>query len=380
MTLNSPAGVKHDVILIGASVRAMAGSVSRAGLRPLCVDLFGDADLLTRHPDSLRCSIETYPFGFGEILRELPPLPVIYSGGLENYPELIAEIEKRHRVLGNSSEVLRRIRDPFQFHGALNGLGVQTPRTSESLPNEIHSHWLRKRRRSSAGRGIRFALPSDSSDDDHFFQEFIDGKPCSAIFAAPVKNTKLFGSGQYASTRLIGMTEQLVGCDWLNAKPFWYCGNIGPIEPSAEVKSQLQCIAKLGETFHLEGCFGVDFLLTERGIVPLEINPRFTASMELFERFEQGFSIFTDSSEIEASRGKCVGKAIWHTPCACRVMRRTRELLNSDFADIPHEGQELGAHEPLVSIFATASNRTSVEDELRRIAEEIPRIFQLREI
>ena len=102
-----------DVILIGASVRALADSAGRAGLNPICVDLFRDADLLARHPDSLICPFEQYPEGFWPALQSLPPLPVIYSGGLENYSSLVDLISTRHEIRGNAGSVLRRVRDPF---------------------------------------------------------------------------------------------------------------------------------------------------------------------------------------------------------------------------------------------------------------------------
>ena len=39
-----------DLVIIGASARAAAFSAHRAGMRPWCVDLFGDADLARRFP------------------------------------------------------------------------------------------------------------------------------------------------------------------------------------------------------------------------------------------------------------------------------------------------------------------------------------------
>ena len=40
----------EHLLLFGASVRAAAFSALRAGLRPWCADLFGDADLQARCP------------------------------------------------------------------------------------------------------------------------------------------------------------------------------------------------------------------------------------------------------------------------------------------------------------------------------------------
>src|SRR5262249_42652458 len=93
------------VIIIGASVRAAAASAYRAGLRPWCADLFADRDLQRLGP--MR-RITRYPDEFREVLREAPPkVPLIYTGGLENYPRLLAGY--KGPLWGNDSFVLRQI-------------------------------------------------------------------------------------------------------------------------------------------------------------------------------------------------------------------------------------------------------------------------------
>ncbi|WP_217551268.1 ATP-grasp domain-containing protein, partial [Pantoea sp. GbtcB22] len=71
--------------------------------------------------------------------------------------------------------------------------------------------WLRKPLKSGGGLGIRFSKPGESASPHHYFQEFIDGTPMSAL---------------YGGTTLLGVTEQLIGEPWLHATPFAYCGNI----------------------------------------------------------------------------------------------------------------------------------------------------------
>ena len=82
-----------SVVIIGASTRATAFSADRAGLRPWCIDLFADADLERRFPVR-RVPIEKYPRGLIAAMRDAPEGPVIYTGGLENHPELIGQIDR----------------------------------------------------------------------------------------------------------------------------------------------------------------------------------------------------------------------------------------------------------------------------------------------
>lgn len=78
-----------DVILLGASTRAAAVSARRAGWTPWCADLFADADL-QRIAAFRKVALETYPRGLLDALADAPPGPVVYTGALENWPNLIA--------------------------------------------------------------------------------------------------------------------------------------------------------------------------------------------------------------------------------------------------------------------------------------------------
>ncbi|MCH2581844.1 MAG: hypothetical protein MK133_11705, partial [Planctomycetes bacterium] len=109
-----------DVICAGASARSLAFSCLRAGLRPVTCDLFYDSDLAARSPGT-RIATDTWPEAILDALEQLPPLPVIYSGGLENHPELISHLEERHEIIGNGSAVLEKTLDPFAFSSCLAG-------------------------------------------------------------------------------------------------------------------------------------------------------------------------------------------------------------------------------------------------------------------
>src|SRR5207245_5579110 len=104
--------------LVGASVRAAAFSALRAGLRPRCLDLFGDVDLRAR------CDVQTippseYPQGFTRLLGTVAPEPVVYTGALENHPVVLAQLGCYRPLWGITGDLLRAVRDPFCVHAAL---------------------------------------------------------------------------------------------------------------------------------------------------------------------------------------------------------------------------------------------------------------------
>jgi predicted ATP-grasp superfamily ATP-dependent carboligase len=85
---------------------------------------------------------------------------------------------------------------------------------------------------------------------------------------------------------LIGVTRQLIGEPWLNSHGFQYAGSIGPHPISDAAHEALVRIGNvLAVEFDLVGLFGVDFMLDGDDVWTLEVNPRYTASVEVVERF-----------------------------------------------------------------------------------------------
>src|SRR5205807_1833458 len=119
----------NDIILIGASTRAAAMSARRAGWTPWCADLFADADL-QRIATVRKVPIETYPHGLIDALVNAPRAPVIYTGALENRPDLIAKIDRP--LWGNSPEVLRAIRSPERWTQCLRQRGFSCPAIADA--------------------------------------------------------------------------------------------------------------------------------------------------------------------------------------------------------------------------------------------------------
>src|SRR3954469_6116964 len=101
-----------DVLIVGASVRAAAHSALRAGLRPGGIDLFADCDLAAIGP-AVRVPPEAYPEGLEDRAAAQPSGPWMYTGGLENDPELVDRIARKRPLWGVRGDALRAVRDPF---------------------------------------------------------------------------------------------------------------------------------------------------------------------------------------------------------------------------------------------------------------------------
>jgi predicted ATP-grasp superfamily ATP-dependent carboligase len=287
-------------------------------------------------------------------------------------------------VWGNRATALRRARNPEFVTESLRAAGLPAPRIwragERSDPGQ---RWLNKPRKSAGGSGIHFTEEETSDGPGTYQQEYIEGRPCSLLFV---------GDGRQA--RLLGMTWQLVGLPFLHAGPFRYCGSIGPVDSGIIRYPSLAALGDvLARACGLCGLFGVDGVLREDVFWPVEINPRYTSSIEVLEyatgvlALSHHAAVFTHRTlppPIEpAASDRPVGKAILFARADLvfpaegpwlAVLRAPSPLDDMPaFADIPAAGQHIPAGRPILTCFARAGSPSACEGELRRIAADLDR-------
>lgn len=375
------------LILVGASVRAAAGSARRAGMRPWGFDLFADADLRAVCPvQRLRAH---YPRGFAELVARAPAGPWMYTGGLENWPGLVGKIGRLRRTWGNEPSVLRRVRSPELVWHQLRERELPCPQVaaaSEQPPATVR--WLVKPRCRAGGRAIRFwdgHRLSSAEQRRCYLQEFIEGESCSAVFV---------GDGEAAL--LLGVTRQLVGASWLHARPFQYCGSVGPWVLSRSAREGVQRLGRaLVQSFRLRGLFGIDGILCDEIAWPVEVNPRYPASVEILElgtgvrALELHRRVFEGRPLPQAcetsSSDYLVGKAILFAPERFTFPANGpwRSVLSDPpqandmltLADIPCVGEVIEPGQPILTVFAqektVASCLRLLQDEVRKLETQL---------
>jgi predicted ATP-grasp superfamily ATP-dependent carboligase len=371
------------LFLFGASVRAAAFSALRAGLFPCCYDLFADADL------QQNCVVERlprsrYPHGFIDILRPMPRGQWMYTGALENHPTLLSKLARFRPLWGNRGPVVAKVRNPQAVFTWLSGNGIPCPqvrRWGERSRLARRVRWLVKPLAGAGGRGIAFWDPQSprvSRAGSFYFQEYIEGESLAAVYV---------GDGRWAE--LLGVTRQLIGETWLHAAPFHYCGSVGPVALSPRLRDGF---AKLGqalvEGFHLRGLFGVDCVVCDETPWPVEINPRYTASVEVLEHatgvpalalHRRVFDPVAPPPEYRpALDGEVIGKAVLFAraplifpdegPWQASLTEVADAWALPEFADIPTAGERIAAGRPVLTIFSHAPSEAESRERLRQIA------------
>ncbi len=97
--------MRPSIAIVGASTRSAAASALRAGFQPITADLFADADL---RAIATATRISPYPEGLVDWLRAVEPPAWMYTGALENHPELVDQMAWIAPLWGNPGDVLTR--------------------------------------------------------------------------------------------------------------------------------------------------------------------------------------------------------------------------------------------------------------------------------
>ena len=119
----------------------------------IAADLFADADL---RAIATATRISPYPEGFLDWLRAIEPPAWMYTGALENHPELVDQMAWIAPLWGNPGDVLERVRSPWELARTLREAGLlfpETRRSADGLPRD--GSWLAKTYHGASGSGVR---------------------------------------------------------------------------------------------------------------------------------------------------------------------------------------------------------------------------------
>ena len=359
------------VVIAGISTRALAASAARAGYRVTAVDAFGDldlrriADVISKWFDE---RTQFSPINAANAADHAPGGLACYTSNFENYPAAVERLAQGRTLLGNPPAILTDVRDPLLLMRRLGQLGFSTPKTRSSVPGERNAQgsWMLKPRRSGGGHGTRVWRRDQPLPRTHYLQERVEGPPASILFAA---------DGQQAV--VLGVSRQIVGDTRLGARGFRYCGSLlgpaGILFPGQ--RKLMEVVGRLASAvtreFGVRGLNGIDFIAEDADPYPIEVNPRYSASMELLERAE-AMSIFQvheqacggvlPSSRIESEgvHGKAIVFARKNV-----VMGDTREWLDdTSVADIPHPRETIRRGHPICTVFASGNDADSCYERL----------------
>ncbi len=349
-------------MIVGVSTRAFAESAVRAGYRCRTVDAFGDLDqkAMVENVALMRDIGREYHAAAAVALARGLPGAAAYVANLENHPAAVRRLAAGRRLLGNEPAVLARVRDPFALAAALRPCGVRVPLTltvAEAGRADPGRAWLRKPVRGGGGSGIGPWRPGLPLGPRTIVQERLEGTPGSIAFAADGRRAVV-----------LGISRQLIGDARFGANGYRYAGSILPFaSDDADPGCVAEQAAAIAETvtaaFGLRGVNGVDFVARDGTLYVLEVNPRYTASMEVIER-ASGLSIFEAhvaalAGELPAPRAPepgAHGKAIVFARRDAVVADTRPWLARDDVRDVPFPGERIRRGRPVCTVFARAAD------------------------
>ncbi len=364
------------ILILGVSVRAMAESAVGSKYPIVALDAFGDRDLAavaesySLHRDFRTRYSARALFQAG---RTLDFDSIAYTANLENHSDILRRFEKK-RIIGNSPQTVTAARDWATLFPKLKRAGFSAPETVFDLRQiAAGRRWLTKPMSGGGGHGVGF-MRRGSRSGRTMFQEYIPGKPCSASFVANGRDCVL-----------VGITEQLIGAAAFNAPGFRYCGNVLPLPEAlgedGGILGQLRRLASfLTREYGLTGLNGIDFILRDGRVWLTEINPRYSASMELMERAYglPMFHLHVNASlhgilpnfalESVLSDGKFHAKAILFAGRDATAPD-TQSWIARGVRDVPASGEQLRKGGPICTILANGPTPQEALAELTAEAQ-----------
>jgi predicted ATP-grasp superfamily ATP-dependent carboligase len=362
-----------SLLVLANSGRAIAESAHRAGYRVTVLDLFCDQDS--------QAVADCWPVtqGFAnlnadmladEIASLVPNFPcgVVYGAGLEESASLLKRLSSDCHLLGNDPSVLEMLRRPRRFFSLLDRLDIPYPEVSFSAPSDTTGRsWLFKRAGGCGGQGVAyFSSRHTAADSACYYQKYTPGQVMSVLFIADGERHRTIG---YNRLEMAGAGTP---------SPFLYSGAIGQVSLREGMRDQIEeVVGKLVSSLGLRGINSIDFIHNDAGGFVIDLNPRPTATLELYEHLIPDGWI---KLHIEACRGELplipiVASAGMH---GHRIVYAPRNLeIPIEMAwpawikDRPGIGARIHQGEPLCSVYAKGATASAVEGGLRQRRDEI---------
>ncbi|MEA3508168.1 MAG: ATP-grasp domain-containing protein [Synergistota bacterium] len=309
---------------------------------------------------------------------------LVYGGGVDNRPDLVRTLARGRLLAGNDPSVLAEARNIKTLRTICMEENIPFPMTwlsgeenqagpFQGGPTES-SGLLKKKALSAAGTGVSH-YRGGSLPTGEYLQEFLEGTPCSISFIAHKQGVCV-----------MGLSEQITGWSPLGGSGFSWNGNITPLSAAKDGSHIYQKASRyarvLSRRFGLVGFNCVDMMLEPDGALKvLEINPRYSGSMELLGQClgKEPFLLHIAASmggtlpdvDVEtASSDRCCAKGVVYAKRDC-VAPDTVSWFSRGRRDIPWKGDVFSPGEPVCTVYASGRTRDTCLEALGAEAEKV---------
>ena len=390
----------EKLLLIGIDTRSMLNSALKLNYKIYSTSYFSTSDtpqiknqkIILNETENQSCGVFEDQFNSENLLK-------ISREYLDEVDYIIpitgvspSDFSKKYRkkILGTSE--VKNIEDKYKFYKKikdefLTPLTFNITNIDEALEiseNYTDIQFILKPLQGSGGYNINL-LNNDSdiqfNDGKYILQEYIQGVNVSSSVLASKNDAKTI-----MNTRLL--TENDIGID----NSFVYVGNILPLD-SKTILADVNDIDKVNNTmnetseslahkFNLIGSNGIDYILNEKGLYIIEINPRIQGT---FECVEKSLNINMLEAHVKACQGEIMDipkpkyyayKKIIYSPT-----RMKYEKIDLDnIYDLPHIGSITEKSEPLLTIIDKDTDFEKLYEKVELASKKVNNIAKKHQL
>lgn len=351
----------RHMLIVATSGRALAQCAARSGYSSVVVDCFADADTRQIAKRAIkvadRSGLELDANRLLEAAERLSPPAdtdaMVYGAGFEGQPTLLEAFSQRYRLCGNRPETVRQVKDPQALFPLLDHVGLPYPDTRLDPPQR-NDGWLVKRIGGAGGHHVQpcGARPFEPGRD--YVQRAVRGAAYSALFVADRRRAQI-----------VGLSQALPPGDGIGS-PFSYGGAVSNAALPRAVRIDLsRKLDTLVAISGLVGLNGIDFVVDRDSYWVLEVNPRPTATLELYDADMADGLLNAHVSaclgrpvSLERQRGPVRGHAIVFARAGCRAPSTLP--LAPWCSDIPDSDSLVAPGMPICSVRAEGNSRAEV--------------------
>ncbi len=347
--------IPEYILIIASSGRMLAQAANNAGLKPLVIDLFADLDTQC-HAEAFKqvpslAEKHLIP-ALDHFIERYAVAHVIYGSGFEYYPESLHYLGSRLLVLGNLPDTFVKLHDKPAFFYILDKLNIPYPEVCFYSP-DCADNWLVKPMQGQGGLGIKSYHPKEPAELAVYWQKYQAGTQHSVLFLANGQDAQVIGFNTQWTVRLSERQE------------FIFSGIINSCDLLKEQEEQItDWLKKLVPIFSLKGLNSLDFIQAGDKSLVLEINPRPSASMQLYDADLL-------SRHMKASQGELIDYRLHSGYTGYQIIYAKQDVLIPEaFAwpewcmDLPGFGVMCRTGQPICSIIDHQNGAQSVMNEL----------------
>jgi uncharacterized protein len=354
--------LKSTIIIAAISSRAYVQAAVQAGFEVIAIDAFCDVDTQLAAKKVLQVPIENGQFvaeAFLQALRKLDLnhcLGLCFGAGFEVQTALLTDIAKRIPIIGNSTEAIKRCKNPQLLAEFSTKNQAPMPAIQFSRPSNAVG-WIQKQIGGSGGAHIRPVLPLDLPlNNPIYYQKIQLGLPVSCLFLADGK-----------SSQVIGFNEQL--CNSIAILPYRYGGAVSHVILPKTVKTTIeQFVQAASQHFGLKGLNSADFIVDGEDVYALEINPRLSASLDCYKA-KKG-DLF--AAHVAACLGRLETWPVVDAQSRAHFVVYAYEAVSVPVTmdwpewvrDIPQPNSEIPANAPICTVVADARTAKRAKQKL----------------